>query len=93
MLSLESIVKKTNRPIIVEEFEKKDAILMEEETGTIHSLNSTAYEIYSLCNCVSIQSIIEDMISRYPETNETRITNSVFNFIESLLQKELIAIE
>lgn len=93
MLYNETLVRKADRQIIVEEFENNDAILMELESGTIHSLNSTAYAIYKLCDSTYVQNIVMSMIYMYPTVTKEKMTDAVLKCIESLLQKGLIIVE
>lgn len=93
MFNRKALVRKSDHQIIVEEFENNDAILMEPESGTIHSLNSTAYAIYKLCDNACVQDIVVSMISKYPTVTEEKITDAVLKCIESLLQKGLIVVE
>ena len=54
----------------------------------LHTLNSTAYEIFQLCDGQrTIQEIIDEMCVRYPDEE---IATVIENFIDQLYSSELI---
>ena len=81
---------KTAIPLPPEEFEiidMSDGVVIK-INGTLHTINSTAYEIFQLCDGkLTIQEITEEMCVRYPEE---KLVNVIEDFIDQLYSSELV---
>ncbi len=83
---------KTAIPISPEEYnviDMSDGVVIK-INDTLHTLNSTAYEILELCDGQhSIQIIMDEMKTRYPDEDIETITE---DFIKQLADSGLIEI-
>lgn len=78
-----------NRNVIM--YEQDNEGIAQMSDGTLHILNTTAYEVYSLCENNTKEYIIDALVKKYQTIDRATIQQDVADILGAMLQKDIIS--
>ena len=69
---------------------ENEFLIVQENTKKILVLNSTAREIYNLCNGKNVNEIIKNLNSIYPDVNRKKLSIDVLKCLRDLKRRGLV---
>ena len=77
-----------NKSVVI--FEQDNEGIAQMEDGTLHILNTTAYEVYLLCDGNNESDIVNDLTRKYASIERDIIQADVSEILATMLQKNII---
>ena len=91
---IESVEELVPEKTVVKKFrDEKEFLFIRGRDKKILVLNSTAREIYGLCDGRTISEIVDVMHSKYPDTDRGKMTLDALRFLRSMERSELIVLK